>query len=88
MNDTQEGFVFLVEDVPGTPLPAAGRVLAASAEWQAAHVWWLDEAPDLRALARRIGEHAASGEPLFIISRRGDMALLNQVDALRQVMGY
>ncbi len=88
LNDTQEGFVFLLEEVPGMVPPTSDRVLAVSPAWLAAHVWWLDEAPDMRALARRIAGHAASGEPFFVISRTGDLGLLQQVDALRRVMGY
>jgi hypothetical protein len=62
-------------------------VLATPA-WQAQHVWWLDEAPDLRPLAQRITRHAASGEPLYVLSRSGDLGLLEQVRTLKQVMGY
>ena len=62
--------------------------MLATPEWTVAHVWWLDEAPDLRALAQRISLQAATGEPLFVFSRSGDLALLRQVDALKQVMGY
>jgi hypothetical protein len=88
LNDTQERFVFILEECPRVSPPASGRVQMATATWLTAHVWWLDEAPDLRALSRRIAAHAASGEPLFIISRRGDLGLLGQVEDLRQVMGY
>ncbi|MCA1978466.1 MAG: hypothetical protein LDL19_04450 [Thiobacillus sp.] len=86
--DTQEGFVFIVEASPDSALPASERVRVATAAWQTAHVWWLDESADLRALSRRIREHAATGEELFILSRVGDLALLQQVKALREVLGY
>jgi L-amino acid N-acyltransferase YncA len=62
--------------------------LLAGPAWAAEHVWWLDEAPDLRALAQRISQHAETGEPLFVISRSGNLALMEEADALRQVMGY
>ena len=68
--------------------PASERVLLATPEWEAAHVWWLDEAPDLRALAQRIMQQATTGEPLFVFSRSGDADLLEQANTLKQVMGY
>jgi hypothetical protein len=87
LDETQPGFHFLL--APGTASPPASpRVIVVAPEWTAAHVWWLDDAPDLRALARRVETQAAKREPLYVISRRGDLGLLEQVDSLRQVMGY
>ena len=89
LHDTREDFHFVLEPAGATAAkPASPRVLRANAEWAAAHLWWLDDAPDLRALAQRIAQHAARGEPLFVISRSGDLSLLQQANALRQVMGY
>lgn len=89
LEDTQPGFCFVLEPAQeAAAKPASERVLLATPEWTAAHIWWLDEAPDLRALAQRITLQAATGEPLFVFSRSGDLALLRQVDALKQVMGY
>jgi len=89
LEDTQPGFYFVLEPAQETTAkPASERVLLATPEWTAAHIWWLDEAPDLRALAQRITQQAATGEPLFVFSHSGDLALLCQVDALKQVMGY
>ena len=87
--DTQDGFYFVLEAgaTASTP-PASERVLLATPVWQADHIWWLDEAPDLRALAQRISRQAASGEPLFVFSRSGDLGLLEQAATLKQVMGY
>ena len=68
--------------------PASIRILLATPAWTAAHVWWLDEAPDLRVLAQRITQQATTGEPLFVFSRSGDLALLERVNSLKQVMGY
>jgi uncharacterized protein YecE (DUF72 family) len=89
LHDTQEGFHFVLE--PGAAAadkPASDRVVLATPAWQAGHVWWLDEAPDLRQLAQRITQHAATGEPLFVFSRSGDLGLLEQASTLKQVMGY
>lgn len=89
LNDTQEGFCFVLEPAAsGAARPASGRVLLASPAWAADHVWWLDEVPDLRALAQRITRQAAIGEPLFVFSRSADIGLLQQANSLKQVMGY
>jgi hypothetical protein len=87
LHDTHDGFHFVLEPA-AAPTPASERVLLATADWQARHVWWLDEAPDLRQLAQRIGQHAETGEPLYVFSRRGDLRLLEQALTLVQVTGY
>jgi hypothetical protein len=89
LDDTLPGFRFVLEPGSGDDAPPASeRVLRASPEWAAAHLWWIDENPDLRALAQCITRHAAACEPLYVFSRSGDLALLEQVNALKQVMGY
>jgi hypothetical protein len=89
LSETQEGFCFVLEPTDGAiAQPASERVFLATPAWAADHVWWLDEVPDLRALAQRITQQAAKGEPLFVFSRSGDIGLLQQVNTLRQVMGY
>jgi uncharacterized protein YecE (DUF72 family) len=64
------------------------RVVLATPAWEAAHLWWLDAAPDLRQLAQRITRHAETGAPLYVFSRSGDLGLLEQALSLKQVMGY
>jgi hypothetical protein len=89
LHETQAGFVFVLE--PGDRdrvEPASERLLLATPAWLAEHIWWLDERPDLRALGQRISQHAATAEPLFVFSRSGDLALMDQANTLRQVMGY
>jgi hypothetical protein len=87
--DTRDGFYFVLEPDTTAPIPISSeRVLLATPAWQADHIWWLDEAPDLRALAQHISRQAASGEPLFVFSRSGDLGLLEQAATLKQVMGY
>ncbi|HJX57962.1 MAG TPA: hypothetical protein VJ325_04530 [Thiobacillus sp.] len=89
LHDTRDGFYFVLEPAEvAAAKPASERVLLATPEWEAAHVWWLDEAPDLRVLAQRITQQAATGEPLFVFSRSGDADLLEQANTLKQVMGY
>lgn len=89
LNDTRDGFYFVLEPAEtGAAIPVSGRVLLATPAWQAEHIWWLDEAPDLRSLAERVGRQAASGEPLFVFSRSGDLVLLERAATLKQVMGY
>lgn len=89
LNETLESFYFVLEPgEDGTAIPDSERVLPATPAWQAEHVWWLDEAPDLRSLAKRIEHQATSGEPLFVFSRSGDLVLLERATTLKQVMGY
>ncbi len=89
LNDTQDGFCFVLEPAAtDAPPPPLDRVMLAVPAWAHDHVWWLDDAPDLRALAQRITRHAETGKPLYIFSRSGDIGLMEQVNALKQVMGY
>lgn len=89
LDDTQEGFHFVLEPAASAvPAPVSPRVTRADAAWEAAHVWWLDEQPDLRALAERIARHAAQGQPLFVFSRRADLGRLEQIKSLKEVTGY
>jgi hypothetical protein len=88
LDDTQDGFRFVLEAGDAAAAhPATSRVLLATPAWTAAHVWWLDEAPDMRALAQRITLQAASCEPLFVFSRSGHLARLEQANTLKQIMG-
>jgi hypothetical protein len=87
LDDTQPGFRFLLE-AGGGEIPVHPRVIEVTPDWAAAHVWWLDEALDLRALTHRASEQAAAGETLFAISRQGNLDLLERVNTLRQVLGY
>lgn len=87
--DTQDGFHFVLESAPrGSSVPASHRVLVADTAWEARNVWWLDGDLDLRALAARIMQHAARAEPLFVFSRSGDLARLEQVKSLKEVLSY
>jgi hypothetical protein len=89
LHDTRDGFYFVLEPGDAASVkPASERVLLATREWEAQHVWWLDEAPDLRALAQRITQQATTAEPLFVFSRSGNAGLLEQANTLKQVMGY
>jgi hypothetical protein len=87
--DTQDTFCFVLEaDGADAVKPVSERVLLATPAWEASHVWWLDETPDMRALAQRIARQVETGKPLFVFSRSGNIDLLQQARALRQVMGY
>ena len=89
LDDTLAGFYFVLEpgDADSAP-PVSERVLMSPPSWEAEHVWWLDEAPDLRVLAQRITRQASTGEPLFVFSRSGNLELMEQAKTLVQVMGY
>jgi len=94
LEDTQESFRFLLEAgpdenvIPRCQEKFAGRVLVVTPSWAERHLLWLPAKPDLRALAKRITEHANLGRPLFAISREGDLNALEQVGTLLQVLGY
>jgi hypothetical protein len=89
LHDTRDGFHFVLEPGDAASVkPDSERVVLATPTWEAGHVWWLDEAPDLRQLAQRITQHAADREPLFLFSRCGDLGLLERVLTLKEVMGY
>jgi hypothetical protein len=89
LDDTREGFYFVLEPGDTESLkPASERIVLATPAWEAGHVWWLDEAPDLRTLAQRITLQAATCEPLFVFSRSGNLELMERADTLRKVMGY
>jgi hypothetical protein len=87
LEDTQPGFRFLLEPGSVSP-PSDARVIEATPDWCAANLWWIDAAPDLRELGRYASSRAASGEPIFVISRSGDLDKLEQVVTLSQVLGY
>ncbi|MEQ1661194.1 MAG: hypothetical protein ABL877_00700 [Thiobacillus sp.] len=87
LEDTLPGFHFLLEPGRGVH-PVDERIIDADPAWTAQRLWWLDEPTDMRALARRAGEHASTGLPLYTISRTGNLSQMQQVNTLRQVMGY
>ncbi|OYW37381.1 MAG: hypothetical protein B7Z35_10200 [Hydrogenophilales bacterium 12-61-10] len=87
LDDTQPGFRFLLE--PGlASFPCDARVIEATSDWSAEHVWWIDTSPDLRELAEHAKARAARHEPFFVISRSGDLVRLEQVAILSRVLGY
>ena len=87
LDDTQPGFRFLLE--PGTTAPPRDeRVIEATPEWSAMHIWWIDIFPDLRELAQHASARASAREPFFVISRSGNLDRLEQVATLSQVLGY
>lgn len=87
LEDTQPGFRFLLE--PGlASVPRDARVIEATSDWSAEHVWWIDTSSDLRELAEHAKARAAHHEPFFVISRSGDLVRLEQVSTLSRVLGY
>jgi hypothetical protein len=94
LEDTQEAFRFLLEvgqdegEILRCQEKFAGRALVVTPSWADQHLLWLPAKPDLRALAKRITEHASLGRPLFAISREGDLNALEQVGTLVHVLGY
>jgi uncharacterized protein YecE (DUF72 family) len=90
LQETQERFIFVLqvadianEDDRRKALRFGARGLADNE----IDLHWLNAAPDMRRLAQRMQQAAASGVPLFIISREGRLSQLRQVGELMQVLG-
>ena len=94
LQDTQEGFRFLLEaglagdEAQQCEEKFAGRAILATPEWCDQHLVWLPVQPDLRALAERVTRQVSLGRPLFLVSREGNLDTLERVGELLQIMGY
>ena len=89
LDDTQDGFYFVLEPGDAPPAhPASPRVLLASAGLGGGACLVARRGAGSAWLAQRITQQAATGEPLFVFSRSGNLALLEQASTLKQVMGY
>lgn len=49
---------------------------------------WLDAEQDLKSLAQRLRDLAQSASAIFIVSRNHDLAAMNRVNTLLEVMGF
>ena len=93
LNETREEFRFLLE---------AGEAIAADEQAlldvlaprlggycraDAPDLYWFDSSVDLRALAAVIQGRATAEGAIFLLSRDGDIATLNKVDALLALLG-
>ncbi|MEO1766666.1 DUF72 domain-containing protein [Thiobacter aerophilum] len=97
--ETLERFRFLLEHPPGPFSPEDQARLAALGERGVAlgperHAWiiWFDANADLKLLAQRIQEKGqqayAQGQRLYIISLDADLARIEAVRTLLEVLGY
>lgn len=83
--DTHDRFLFLLEGEAGGAVPGAllGRALCLPAE--DGRLIWFDGRSDLKALAEEL-RRPASG-PRFLISGDGDLAQLERVRTLLELLG-
>ena len=83
--DTHGDFVFLLEAVPPEAAPAvlAGRAILVSRDDPG--LLWFDRDTPLKTLAEHLG--AGRQAPLYLLSRDGDLAQLERVRTLLEVMG-
>lgn len=96
VEDTLEGFRFVLQLRPGGPAaqdaqklallaPRTGLLVGASGAYP--QLLWLEPNPDLKRLAQRLREIDQSVLPAYIISREHDLSAMNQAKALLEVMG-
>jgi hypothetical protein len=91
--DTRPGFRFLFETGAAESEHEA-ELLAIFGPWlglhcQAGHpdLIWFDAAVDPRDLARRLGQRRQEGATTYLLSRDGDLATLNKVADLLDLLG-
>jgi len=84
--DTHEQFVFLLEGAHSEALPEvlAGRALGVGRE--DSRLFWFDRDTSLKTLAERLAQ-PASGAPLYLLSRDGDLGQIERVRTLLELMG-
>ncbi len=90
LNDTQEGFRFLlggaIDENAGLMRKAACFGAKGVLEHEA-QIVWLDGKVDMRALAARMQALSGHGQPLFVIARGIGSAELAQLNELISILG-
>lgn len=89
LEDTQERFRFVLEMPAGLTESDRARlaVLAPRLAAPGGRVIWLEDEPDLKALARRLQELAGGSEPVYLLSRNHDLAMMERARTLLEVLG-
>lgn len=93
-DDTRPDFRFLMETPVGA-LPRQSSDLRDRLGPQAvmfggrAHpdLLWFDAATAVREIADRVSEHGASGRPVYLLSRDADLASIERVRTLLELLG-
>ena len=83
--DTHERFLFLLEGAEGMAAPEALRGRALCLPAQDGRITWFDGQSDLKPLAEGLRQPAVG--PRFLISRDGDLAQLERVRTLLELLG-
>jgi hypothetical protein len=85
LEDTHDRFMFLFEGAhqEEIPLPLSGRALALARE--DSRLLWFDRDTSLKALAEQLA--ARHDRPLYLLSGDGDLAQLERVRTLLELMG-
>jgi hypothetical protein len=90
VDDTHERFRFVLEMNPAGPTEGDRDRLDALAPRLAApdgRVIWLEDVPDLKVLARQLQELAGAPQPVYLLSRGHDLALMERARTLLEVLG-
>lgn len=66
----------------GLVVDRQGQVLSGQG-----HVWFLDRPLDLKSLAARLQGHASGEGAIYLISREGDLAAMEQAKTLAEMLG-
>lgn len=90
VEDSQAGFRFVLESGPSSSAAALvakalGERLGALTHRDDPQLLWFDAGTDLKALAREIDRR---DKPLYLFSRDADLAGLQQVITLLELMGW
>ena len=97
VEDTLERFRFVLQlprggaapgDAPKLEVLAPRTGLLIEEGATSPRLIWLDAGQDLKSLAQRLQELAQSASPIFIVSRDRDLAAMNRVNTLLEVMGF
>lgn len=90
LNDTQEGFRFVLEipqDMTEADALRAGRFGARGVPENTVALVRFEGEPDLRQLAQRMKKAAQTGMPLYVISQESSLPQLGKISELMGVLG-
>jgi len=97
VEDTLERFCFVLQLPRGGAAPGDAHKLELLAPRTGLSIeegatsprlLWFDAGDDLKSMAQRLRELAQSASPIFIVSRDRDLAAMNRVNTLLEVMGF
>jgi hypothetical protein len=83
--DTHDQFLFLLEGEGSMPVPTPLRSKAICIPAQDSRIVWFDRHTDLRRLAETLKQ--GRDAPAFLLSRDGDLAQLQRVRTLLELLG-